>query len=318
MQMRDEWKAFLCGAGACLSALTACLFALMFLSNPGIGLGVAVVCALAVCAAYLFNVWTMVRDHDGGARWRRSTAPAAPDAFDEVVHAHRDIANAFEIERRRIERDLHDGAQQFIVAASMDIGEAALMLDDLSAGDSVDPASMRSVSERLESAAQRTGKALSALRRTVAGIHPKVLSDLGLEAAVRDLADASPLDADVKVPIPLPDIPQGVIAAGYFMVAECLTNAAKYAPHAHVTVLVIAGENLQITVTDDGPGGASVRADGGLAGMRERLASFGGSLDVSSPEGGPTIISGRIPLMLMRGEFSVTSRAGSPLTNKEA
>ena len=61
-----------------------------------------------------------------------------------------------------------------------------------------------------------------------------------------------------------------------------------------------------------------MRADGGLAGMRERLASFGGSLDVSSPEGGPTIISGRIPLMLMRGEFSVTSRAGSPLTNKEA
>ncbi|SDE10542.1 sensor histidine kinase [Auraticoccus monumenti] len=218
-----------------------------------------------------------------------------------------EIVNAFEIERRRIERDLHDGSQQHIVASSLKIGEAALLLSTVVAP----PREVRQVTELLAEAQDATDAALAALRATVAGIHPKVLSDVGLDAAVRDLARRSGLPAVVRVPHPLPPVPQGVAAAAYFFVSEALTNVAKHAPGARVTVLLSADDTLHVSVVDDGPGGARVRPGHGLAGMSERLAAFGGGLQVASPAGGPTSLVARVPLLLPEGEPGVTG-AGSP------
>ncbi|MDK6906623.1 sensor histidine kinase [Actinotignum timonense] len=229
-----------------------------------------------------------------------STWMARPSDHRDVVHAQRSIAAAFEIERRRIERDLHDGAQQYLVATSMDVGEAAFLLEG-DANGAVSSADLAAARERMASAQDRAELALTSLRRTVAGIHPKVLSDLGLEAAVRDLVVSAPVPATLRVPRPLPEIPEGVIAAAYFTVAEALTNVAKHAPAATATVLLIADDDLHLSITDTGPGG--VIPGSGLRGIGERLAAFGGSLRISSPVGGPTEIRARIPLLLHRGEW---------------
>lgn len=310
MHMRDEWNIFLIGILMCLSALCACGFTIILVSHFFFWIACALAVSLGICFLCIMHIFRIIHQHNDQEknRWKRGNS--IPEDYEYVVRSQRDIANAFEIERRRIERDLHDGAQQYIVAASMDIGEAELVLDEYVnnvQGNSPHEweKTGREIKERLHSAADRVQGALSALRRTVAGIHPKVLSDLGLEAAVRDIVAASPLSVDLRVPFPLPHIPSGVTAAGYFMVSECLTNAAKYAPDSDVSVLIIAGDDLHITVIDNGPGGAKMRPGGGLMGMRERLAAFGGSLDMSSPRGGPTSISARIPLMLHRGEYGI-------------
>lgn len=210
------------------------------------------------------------------------------ERLNELRRSRREIVGAFEIERRRIERDLHDGAQQHLVAATMKMGEASLSLNpDSDAG-------------RLLTAAQNdAAQAMKVLRETVHGIHPQVLRDMGLEAAVRDLADR--FDAvEVRCPNPLPTLPAGITASGYFFVSEALTNAMKYGGSA--TVLIAADESLHITVTDRGDGGARITPGHGLSGMKERLAAFGGTLDVSSPAGGPTEVRAAMPLLLNVGE----------------
>ena len=245
----------------------------------------------------------------------------SPEDLAELTESRREIVAAFEIERRRIERDLHDGAQQYLVTASIDVGEADLLLDSAIADGAVVPEKMGEVRALLGKAQDDAESALRALRSTVAGIHPKVLSDLGLEAAVRSQAASSPLKVEVFVPNRLPAIPEGVIAAAYFLVSEGLTNVAKYAPAARVSVLLAADADLHVSVSDDGPGGASVQPDRGLSGMRERLAAFGGVLEVVSPLGGPTTLTGRIPLLLRQGEFGVSpanSRASASETDGEA
>lgn len=239
-------------------------------------------------------------------------ASMTPEEVAELTESRREIVAAFEIERRRIERDLHDGAQQFLVTASMDVGEASLLLDSATVGDRVVPERMAQVRRLLDKAQDDSEAALRSLRATVAGIHPKILSDLGLEAAVQSLCSSSSLDVVLRVPHPLPAMPEGVVAAGYFFVCECLTNAAKYAPGVRVIVLLAADESLHVSVSDEGPGGAVIRPDGGLSGMRERLAAFGGTMGLVSPAGGPTVVSARIPLLLLRGEFGVVPPAGHP------
>ena len=224
------------------------------------------------------------------------------EKLDALLASRREIVGAFEIERRRIERDLHDGAQQYLVSASMAIGEALLMLD-LSSADL--PESLRDLPSVLARAQQASEEGLKALRATVNNIHPKVLSDMGLEAAVREAVAASPVEASVVTPHQLPQMPEGVIATAYFFVAEALTNVAKYAPGAHATVLLAADENLHVSVVDDGPGGATITPGHGLAGLRERLAAFGGSMRCDSPLGGPTTVAASIPLLLFKGESAI-------------
>ncbi|WP_300046852.1 histidine kinase [Trueperella sp.] len=224
--------------------------------------------------------------------------------IEELTASRRQVVSAFEIERRRIERDLHDGAQQHLVASGMAIGEAKFLLDIAAASGDL-PAALADLPQIVTRALQTNEAALRALRDTVHEIHPKALSDLGLEWAVRGAAERSPVSVRVVVPHPLPDMPEGVIAAAYFLVSEALTNVAKYAPDSRATLLLAADEYLKVSIVDEGPGGAQIIPGHGLAGLRERLAAFGGKLEVNSPAGGPTSVVGVIPLLLHRGESAI-------------
>lgn len=225
-----------------------------------------------------------------------SAEASAWQRIADLTQSRRVIVDAYEVERQRIERDLHDGVQQYLVTAMMKLGEARLA-----------PAVIQNpeLDAQLKDIQHTITTGLEELRKTVRGIHPQVLVELGLVAALEDVAAASSHPIQVVCPNPLPKIPEGVLAAAYFLATEAITNATKYAPGSPVTVLVAADDNLRISVMDQGPGGAHFRSGGGLEGMRERLAAFGGELSVSSPAGGPTQIRASIPLLLHRGESGV-------------
>ncbi|MCA0252581.1 MAG: histidine kinase [Actinobacteria bacterium] len=217
-------------------------------------------------------------------------------AVEELTASRRVIVDAYEIERRRIERDLHDGTQQYLVAAAMMLGEARTSPSVLA------DAELRAL---LDQAQDALAKGLDALRTTVRGIHPQVLVEQGLAAALTDVAQASAAEVRIVCPHPLPRLPEGVLAASYFFACEGIANAAKYATGAPVTVLLTTDSHLRVSVVDAGPGGVVLRPGHGLAGMRERLAAFGGELTISSPLGGPTQVVAAVPLLLNRGEPGV-------------
>ena len=217
----------------------------------------------------------------------------------ELTASRREIVAAYEVERRRIERDLHDGAQQQLVVGLMKLGEAQLSPTVIA-----DPA----LAGLLNEAKAAIAGGLNSLRTTVRGIHPQVLTDLGLAAALRDAADqADRTGRTVRIicPHPLPAMPEGVLAAAYFFALEAMTNALKHAPDAEVTILLSVDKNLRVCVVDTGAGGAYLQPGHGLAGMRERLAAFGGELLLSSPPGGPTQVAAHLPLLLARGESGI-------------
>lgn len=267
----------------------------------------------------LLGLWLLFALASGiYARLIFTIATTGPLSAEEIVQLHRsrrEIVDAFEIERRRIERDLHDGAQQYLVAASMKVGEAELNLEMLASsesskdcpegedsGESDTCAQIQQILGLLREAQDANDQALAALRRTVAGVHPKVLSDKGLAEAVRDVCAESPLKVDVRMPFELPKLPPGAAAAAYYLVCESLTNVAKYAPQAEVSVLVVAGSSLVLSITDNGAGGASINPGHGLAGLQARLEAFGGTLRVISPTGGPTTVRGEIPILVSAKE----------------
>lgn len=228
--------------------------------------------------------------------------------YQEVPQAHilqqrrslgRRIVDAFEIERHRIERDLHDGAQQYLVAANMKIGEA------IAIGELNESALSPQVNDLLHEAQTANDQALHALRQTVQGVAPQVLTDRGLAEAVAEVASSCPVNVRLHIPHPLPPLPAGVSSAAYFLVCEALTNVAKYAPNATCNVLLTAGNDLRVSIVDDGPGGAEIHPGHGLSGLRARLQAFGGDLTISSPDGGPTEIQGRLPLLLDDGQSAV-------------
>jgi signal transduction histidine kinase len=189
-----------------------------------------------------------------------------------------------ESELRRIERDLHDGAQARLVALGMSLGMAEHTLKD-------DPGR---ASELLAEARVGAEQALRELRDLARGIHPPVLADRGLEAAIAALASATPIEVALSV-----DVPQRptatVESTAYFVVAESLANAAK---HAHATRVDIrierAPKALELEVADDGAGGADP-AGSGLRGLRRRVEALDGTLQVTSPPGGPTTIRAELP-----------------------
>jgi signal transduction histidine kinase len=189
-----------------------------------------------------------------------------------------------EAELRRIERDLHDGAQARLVALGMSIGMAEQKMQD-------DPEGARQL---LEEARAGAGQALKELRDLARGIHPPVLADRGLEAAVTALADASPLRVLVHADIQeRPAAP--VESAAYFVVAEALANAGKHSQAKRVDIRMIRDEDvLTVEVADDGVGGANPNGTG-LSGLRRRIEALDGTLRVASPPGGPTIIRAEMP-----------------------
>ncbi|MDO5286550.1 MAG: histidine kinase [Actinomycetia bacterium] len=226
----------------------------------------------------------------------QSRESEAARTIEQLTSSRRRVVEAYEVERRRIERDLHDGAQQYLVAAALKLGEARL-----APAVQAEPG----LATLLAEAGQSLADGLAALRRTVRGIHPQVLSEQGLAAALTEVAATAANPVRVVCPHPLPDLPEAVLAVGYFVACEAVTNAAKYAPGAPVSVLLGADERLRISVVDQGPGGAQVVAGHGLAGLVERLAAFGGELQLTSPAGGPTRLVATIPLLLHRGEPGV-------------
>ncbi len=190
-------------------------------------------------------------------------------------------------ELRRIERDLHDGAQQRLVGLAMDLG---LARERLQSG--ADP---QRALELVERAHDEAKGAIVELRELVRGIHPSVLTDRGLDAALSAVAARCPIPVALDVEIP-GRLPSAVEAAAYFVVAESLTNAAKHSHAQRATVrLRVEGSVLVIEVADDGVGGASERPGGGLAGLRDRVLAVEGRFRLASPEGGPTYLAAEIP-----------------------
>ncbi|MFD5476898.1 sensor histidine kinase [Streptomyces hawaiiensis] len=213
-------------------------------------------------------------------------APREADLGARVVELARSrvrLVDAFEAERRRIERDLHDGAQQRLVALMMTLGLARL---DAPPGP---------LADQLAKAHQEAGTALAELRELIHGIHPKVLADYGLEAAVADAADRSAVPVDVDLEL-AGRLSPAVEAAAYFVVCEALANVGR---HSGASRAEVSGGHrdgrLLLRIRDDGRGGARAGEGSGLTGLADRVSVLDGRLSLSSPPGGPTLLRVEIP-----------------------
>lgn len=192
--------------------------------------------------------------------------------------------DAHAAELRRIERDLHDGAQNRLVNVVMMLGIAERAQE--TGGDVLEP---------LRRAQDAATDALAGLRRTVHDIYPPILDELGLEGALASLAGRSVVPCTLEA-TDIGRVPAAVESASYFVVAEALTNVNKYSAATRATVRVEReGELLLIAVEDDGVGGAVERPGGGYAGIRRRVEAFEGTMELSSPAGGPTILRTELP-----------------------
>ncbi|MEU9886586.1 sensor histidine kinase [Sphaerisporangium sp. NPDC051011] len=193
--------------------------------------------------------------------------------------------DAAEAERRRIERDLHDGAQQRLLSVALELGRAQAKFDS-------DPEQAR---ELLVRAHADTKAAIAELRDLARGIYPAILTDRGLDAALSALAARAPIRVDVSVEI-TDRPPAAVESIAYFIVAEALTNVAKHSVATEASVRVgREDERVVVEVRDNGAGGAVASPGGGLAGLADRAATIDGTLTVESPPGGPTVIRARLP-----------------------
>ncbi len=205
--------------------------------------------------------------------------------LEQVRASRARIVEAGDAERRRLERDLHDGAQQRLVTLSLALG----MAREQAAGK--DPA----LQSLLESAGKEAREALVELRELARGIHPAVLTETGLAGAIQSLAERSPV-ATTIVAVPHARFPAAVEAAAYFVVSEALANVAKHAlaDAAAVTIRRLPGR-LVVQVSDHGAGGARPEGGTGLRGLADRVASMGGNLRVDSPPGAGTTLEADIP-----------------------
>jgi signal transduction histidine kinase len=247
-----------------------------------------------VIAAVAFLIWWVIAKPVMQARAAITRAILSPSREDlerrvaEVSRSRAETVDYSAAELRRIERDLHDGAQARLVSLGMSLG----MAEDLIRTDPEAAASL--IAEARES----TTTALGDLRTVVRGIHPPVLADRGLSGAVQALALDMALPVSVAADLPgRPPAP--VESAAYFAVAECLANVLKHSGATLASVRIGYQDGaLRIRVADDGHGGADPARGSGLAGMARRLAAFDGTMEVMSPAGGPTIVSLELPCEL--------------------
>ncbi|MFF2526080.1 sensor histidine kinase [Streptomyces liangshanensis] len=262
----------------------------VFLAGCGYALG-----AVAGARAELARILLAPRDHVLGRR------------VTELTRSRMRLVDAFEAERRRIERDLHDGAQQRLVALTMALGLARL---DAPPGP---------LADRLRTAHEEAGEVLAELRELIRGIHPTVLTDYGLAAAITDAADRSVVPVDVA----LDGVAGGaagrfsdaVEATAYFVVREALANVARHSGAARATVTGRYGDGrLVLAVEDDGRGGARAADGSGLTGLADRVSVLDGRLSLSSPVGGPTVLRVEIPCDIRAD--SVRGSAPKPPTRR--
>ena len=249
-----------------------------------VALGVVIGVAMLLAAPSLTRV--LAAEDAAVARWLLGPGRQArmEARIGELETSRAGVVDAAETERRRIERDLHDGAQQRLVSLAMELGRArAKFASDPKAAEAI-----------VGQAHEQAKEALSELRNLVRGVHPPVLSDRGLDAALSGLAALSPVPVTVRVDLPVRP-PAGVEAIAYFVVAEALTNVAKHAKASRALVTVTrSGDLLNVAISDDGVGGASLDGQG-LSGLAARVAGIDGRLLVTSPDGGPTVIEAVLP-----------------------
>jgi signal transduction histidine kinase len=253
----------------------------------------------AVLFLYLVGVYAASGDGYFWPVWPLLGLAVAAGAHAAVVFAGREqriealettragAVDVQEEELRRIERDLHDGAQARLVALGMSIGMAEQKLR-------TDPDAAR---ELLAEARRGAGEALQELRDLARGIHPPVLTDRGLGPALTALAARSALPVTVSVDVP-ERLPAPIETTAYYVVAEAIANAAKHAEATRVTVRIRCTAGVLVAeIVDDGKGGADP-SGGGLTGIRQRVEAFDGTLRVASPAGGPTRVSAELPCAL--------------------
>jgi signal transduction histidine kinase len=280
------WLLDLAVVGLSLAVQLGSAVALARNADAGRGVQAAILAIAALTlpvAAYPLTAWA-------GARSALARAILIPreaeldERLVEVTRSRARLVDAFEVERRQIERDLHDGAQQRLVALTVALGLARLDLPP----DSTAAAQVNHAHEQAK-------QALTELRELIRGVHPQVLTDRGLPAAVADAAGRSPVKVDVDVVVPR-RLPPGVEVAAYFAVCEALGNVAK---HSRATRASVRGrlrdDVLVVEVRDDGVGGADPAAGSGLTGLADRIAVVDGRLLLSSPAGGPTMLRAEIP-----------------------
>jgi signal transduction histidine kinase len=213
-------------------------------------------------------------------------ALASTDAREQLAASRARILKAGDDERRRLGRDLHDGAQQQLVSVVIDLQLAQKRWER-------DPARAR---ELVDDALVHAQAAIGDLRELAAGIHPSVLTDRGLPAALETLAGRAPLPVRIDAGID-GRLPLSVETTAYFVVAEALTNVGKYAHATRASVTVrVDGDELELEVLDDGVGGADPAAGSGLRGLADRVSALRGTFGVSSPAGRGTRVHARIPL----------------------
>ncbi|MFF9806610.1 sensor histidine kinase [Streptomyces coeruleorubidus] len=230
-------------------------------------------------AAYPIGAWAAVRAAVG-----RAVLFPKDRELREVVRSRARLVDAFETERRRIERDLHDGAQQRLVALTMKLGLATL---DLPPGS----AAARQVGE----AHALAKEALTELRELIRGIHPQILTERGLPAAARDIAGRCPIPTDLDLDLP-GRLPAAVEQTAYYVTAEALTNIGRHSGADRCRVSARCHDGvLRLDIEDNGSGDADPARGTGLVGLADRIAAVGGRMLLSSPPGGPTLLRAEIP-----------------------
>ncbi|GAA4997616.1 sensor histidine kinase [Yinghuangia aomiensis] len=250
--------------------------------------GVALLCSTAWLAKGLAQLDTRAARELLGPSREEELARRVAD----LAESRAGVVDAADAERRRIERDLHDGAQQRLVALAVNLGIAKATLGDM-------PDDVRKV---IDDAHGEAKEAIAELHSLVRGLHPAVLEDRGLDAALSGIAARLPIPVRVAVELsdfrPAPTLE----AVAYFVVSEALTNVVKHAQATRAEVAVgRIGETLRVVVSDDGVGGADLAAvtgGTGLAGLAKRVASVDGTLSCRSPVGGPTVVTVELPCAL--------------------
>ncbi|MFJ9248632.1 nitrate- and nitrite sensing domain-containing protein [Streptomyces sp. NPDC101776] len=216
-----------------------------------------------------------------------ATALANADSRDQLTASRARVVAAGDASRRRIERDLHDGVQQRLVSLQLDLRTAQSMLDE-------QPAEL---AEQLDHIAKGLDDTFADLLQIARGIHPAILSKGGLGPALRALARRSAVPAELDLSLPAGRLPERIEVAVYYVTSECLTNAVKHARASFVAVSArVEDDVLEVTIADDGLGGADLGHGSGLIGLVDRVEAIGGKLRVASPPGEGTTLTVRLPL----------------------
>jgi signal transduction histidine kinase len=213
-----------------------------------------------------------------------SRAEELEHRVEHLTQSRTGVVDAADAERRRLERDLHDGTQQRLVALAMRLGMAR-----------AEPGGGTQARQVIAEAHEETKAALAELRNLIRGLHPAVLEDRGLDAALSGVSARMPIPVRLTVDVPRRPSPT-IEAVAYFVVSESLTNITKHAAASQAEVFAQrVGDRLHIIVSDDGVGGADPARGTGLAGLAKRAASVDGTFEIASPPGGPTLITVDLP-----------------------